>query len=120
MPAPLLVVSFPRLLISVIPAPISFPVSVPVIAVIAASRCRLVHRLGALDCLLWVQLNRRADILKVEVELVDKIEKSLGIVPLEFLLPGGQLEYYVYGSNSVSGVANWLHRNALIGVVTRA
>src|ERR687894_1624054 len=94
MAAPLLVVSFPRLLVSVtvIPGPIIFPISVPVIA-IAASRCRLVHRLGALHRLLWVQLNRRADVLKVEIELVDKIEKSFGIVPLEFLLPGGQLEY---------------------------
>jgi hypothetical protein len=32
--------------------------------------------------LLWVQLNRRADVLKVEVELVDKIENSFDIAPL--------------------------------------
>jgi hypothetical protein len=37
--------------------------------------------------LLWIHLNRRADILKVEVELVDKIENSFDIAPLGFLLP---------------------------------
>src|SRR5215210_8698038 len=117
MPAPLLVVSFPRLLISVITAPISAPISAPVIAVIAG-RCRLVNRLGALHRLLWVHLNRRADVLKVEVELVDKIQKSVDIVPPEFLLPGGQLEYYVKVGNRISGVANRLHPDALVGVIT--
>src|SRR5215207_1460820 len=106
MPAPLLLVSFPRLISAVI------------IAVIA-SRCRLVNRLGALHRLLWVQLNRRADVLKVEVELVDNIQKSFDIVPLEFLLPGGELEYYVKVGNRISGVANRLHPDALVGAVTR-
>src|SRR5215211_5022545 len=112
MPAPLLVVSFPRLLSAVILAPIT-----AVIALIAGRRCRLVDRLGALDRLLWVQLDRRADVLKVKVELVDKIEKILGIKPLD-ILAGGELEYYVNVSQRVSGVANRLHRDALVCVVT--
>src|SRR5829696_7330538 len=107
MPAPLLLVSFPRLISAVI------------IAVIA-SRCRLVDRLGALHRLLWVQLNRRADVLKVKVELVDKIENGVDITPLGFLLPSRQLDYYVKVGNRISGVANRLQPDALVGVVTRA
>ena len=57
MTAPLLVVSFPRLLSAVI-----IVVILAVIAVIAG-RCRLVNRLGTLDRLLWAQLDRRADVL---------------------------------------------------------
>src|SRR5215210_5075261 len=103
MPAPLLVVSFPRSIITVI--------------ALIAGRCRLVHRLVALDRLLWVQLDRRADVLTVEVELIDKIEKIFGIEPLGFL-SCGVLEYYVNVSQRVSGVANRLHRDALVCVVT--
>src|SRR5215216_6587605 len=84
---------------------------------LAGGRCRLVHRLGTLDRLLWAQLDCRADVLKVEVELVDKIENILGIEPLD-ILAGGELEYYVNVGYRVSGVANRLHRHALVGVVT--
>src|SRR5919107_2664321 len=120
MPAPLLVVSFPRLIRAVITLVILLPIIAPIIAVIAviAGRCCLVHRLGALDRLLWVHLDRRADVLKVDVELVDKIENGIDIAPLGFLLPGGQLDYYVNGGERVSGVANPLQPDALVGVVT--
>src|SRR5215218_10307774 len=96
MPAPLLVVRLPRLIFTVIIAVILAPVTAPIIAVIAliAGRCRLVDRLGTLDRLLWAQLDRRADVLKVKVELVDKIENILGIKPLD-ILSCGELEYYV-------------------------
>src|SRR5215212_5324762 len=83
---------------------------------LAGRRCRLVDRLGALDRLLWAQLDRRANVLKVKVELVDKIENILGIEPLGFL-SGGELEYYVNVGYRVSSVANRLHRDALVGVV---
>jgi hypothetical protein len=69
-----------------------------------------------LPLLLLVHLNRRADLLKVEVELVDKIENSVDITPLGFLLPGGQLDYYVDGGQRVSGVANRLQPDALVGL----
>src|SRR5215212_8807974 len=93
------------------------PLLVKVFLALFAGRCGLVDRLGALDRLLWVELNRRAYILKLEVKLVDKIDKGFDIQPLSFL-PGGQLDYYVHGGERVSGVANRLHRDALVGVVT--
>src|SRR5829696_534844 len=102
-------------------APVAPPASVPIPSAVASLFVRrqrgLVDRLGALDRLLWVHLNRRADVIKLEVELVDKIGNIFDIEPLGFL-PGGQLDYYVHGGYRVSGVANRLHPDALVGGVT--
>jgi hypothetical protein len=43
------------------------------LALFFAGRCGLVQLLGAVDRLLWVELNRRAEVVKLEVELVNKI-----------------------------------------------
>jgi hypothetical protein len=138
-PTPVVVVPIPGCvvrravaLVAVIPpgavgAPVAPPTRVPIPRAVASlfvghlfvrRRRGLVHRLVALDRLLWAQLDRRADVLKVQVELVDKIDNIFDIKLLD-VLPGGELDYYVHVGDGVSGVGDRLHRDALVGVVAR-